>query len=31
MPSMIMFCAEGWALQLITFIAGMITVEDQTV
>ena len=31
MPSMIMFLAEGWALQLITIIAGFISVEDQAV
>ena len=30
-PSMIMFCAEGWAFQVLTLIAGLISVEDQAV
>ena len=28
---MVMFCAEGWAFQTLTFIAGLISVEDQAV
>ena len=31
MPSMLMFCAEGWAFQILTLIAGLISVEDQAV
>ena len=30
-PSMVMFCAEGWAFQVLTLIAGLISVEDQAV
>ena len=28
---MLMFCSEGWAFYLVTFIAGYISVEDQAV
>ena len=28
LPSMIMFCAEGWAFQILTLLAGLISVED---
>ena len=28
LPSMVMFCAEGWVFQLLTIIAGYISVED---
>ena len=31
LPSMIMFCAEGWAFQVLTLLAGLISVEDQAV
>ena len=31
LPSMLMFCAEGWAFYLFTFIAVYISVEDQDV
>ena len=28
LPSMVMFCAEGWAFQILTLLAGLISVED---
>lgn len=28
LPSMVMFCAEGWAFQVLTLLAGLISVED---
>jgi len=28
LPSMVMFCAEGWAFQLLTLLAGLISIED---
>ena len=31
LPSMIMYCSEGWANQLLTLIAGFFSVEDQAV
>ena len=31
LPSMAMFCAEGWALQLLTIFAGYLSVEAQAV
>ena len=30
-PSLVMFCAENWALQSLVLIAGFISVEDQAV
>lgn len=31
LPSMVMFCAEGWAFQVLTLLAGLISIEDQAV